>query len=32
MSPIVDLSCKGSLVVGIANEYSIAAGCVRAFR
>jgi enoyl-[acyl-carrier protein] reductase I len=29
MSPIVDLSGKRGLVVGIANEHSIAAGCAR---
>jgi enoyl-[acyl-carrier protein] reductase I len=29
-APIVDLTAK--LVVGIANEYSIAYGCARAFR
>jgi enoyl-[acyl-carrier protein] reductase I len=32
MSPIVDLSGKRGLVVGIANEHSIAAGCATAFR
>lgn len=32
MTPIVDLSGKRGLVVGIANESSIAYGCARAFR
>lgn len=32
MSPIVDLAGKRGLVVGIANEHSIAAGCATAFR
>lgn len=32
MTPIVDLSGKRGLVVGIANESSIAFGCARAFR
>ena len=32
MSPIVDLSGKRGLVVGIANAHSIAAGCAAAFR
>ena len=32
LSPIVDLSGKRGLVVGIANESSIAYGCARAFR
>ncbi|MBJ3777528.1 enoyl-ACP reductase FabI [Acuticoccus mangrovi] len=32
MSPIVDLSGKRGLVVGIANEHSIASGCASAFR
>ena len=32
MSPIVDLSGKRGLVVGIANEHSIATGCATAFR
>ncbi|MBT0671520.1 enoyl-ACP reductase FabI [Novosphingobium profundi] len=31
MKPVVDLSGKRGLVVGIANEHSIAAGCARAF-
>ncbi len=31
LTPIVDLSGKRGLVVGIANEHSIAAGCARAF-
>lgn len=31
-SPIVDLAGKRGLVVGIANDHSIAAGCARAFR
>lgn len=30
--PLIDLSGKRGLVVGIANEHSIAAGCARAFR
>lgn len=32
MAPIVDLAGKRGLVVGIANEQSIAAGCAHAFR
>ncbi len=32
MKPIVDLAGKRGLVVGIANEHSIAAGCATAFR
>lgn len=32
MSPLVDLAGKRGLVVGIANEHSIAAGCAEAFR
>jgi enoyl-[acyl-carrier protein] reductase I len=32
MTPIGDLSGKRGLVVGIANESSIAFGCARAFR
>ena len=32
MAPLVDLSGKRGLVVGIANEHSIAAGCAQAFR
>lgn len=32
MKPLVDLSGKRGLVVGIANEQSIAAGCARTFR
>lgn len=32
MKPLVDLRGKRGLVVGIANEHSIAAGCARAFR
>ena len=32
MTPIVDLTGKRGLVVGIANESSIAYGCARAFR
>ncbi|CAN5345669.1 enoyl-ACP reductase FabI [soil metagenome] len=32
MSNLVDLSGKRGLVVGIANEHSIATGCARAFR
>lgn len=32
MRPIVDLAGKRGLVVGIANEHSIAAGCATAFR
>jgi enoyl-[acyl-carrier protein] reductase I len=32
MSPIVDLAGRRGLVVGIANEHSIAAGCGAAFR
>ncbi|MFN4283137.1 MAG: enoyl-ACP reductase FabI [Alphaproteobacteria bacterium] len=32
MAPIIDLSGKKGLVVGIANESSIAAGCAEAFR
>ncbi|HEY0233653.1 MAG TPA: enoyl-ACP reductase FabI [Afipia sp.] len=32
MTPIVDLSGKRGLVVGIANEHSIAYGCANAFR
>ncbi|WP_454887521.1 enoyl-ACP reductase FabI [Sphingomonas oryzagri] len=32
MKPLVDLSGKRGLVVGIANEHSIAAGCAQAFR
>ncbi|MFG1466357.1 enoyl-ACP reductase FabI [Xanthobacter sp. DSM 24535] len=32
MTPIVDLTGKRGLVVGIANEHSIAYGCARAFR
>ncbi|WP_454884222.1 enoyl-ACP reductase FabI [Sphingomonas oryzagri] len=32
MNPLVDLAGKRGLVVGIANEHSIAAGCARAFR
>ena len=32
MTPLVDLSGKRGLVVGIANESSIAAGCAAAFR
>ena len=32
MSPIVDLAGRRGLVVGIANEHSIAAGCAAAFR
>ena len=31
MTPLVDLRGKRGLVVGIANERSIAAGCARAF-
>jgi enoyl-[acyl-carrier protein] reductase I len=31
MKPLVDLSGKRGLVVGIANDHSIAAGCARAF-
>ncbi|HUD30993.1 MAG TPA: enoyl-ACP reductase FabI [Novosphingobium sp.] len=31
MKPLVDLAGKRGLVVGIANEHSIAAGCARAF-
>lgn len=32
MKPLVDLSGKRGLVIGIANDHSIAAGCARAFR
>ncbi|PZU95146.1 MAG: enoyl-[acyl-carrier-protein] reductase FabI [Chelatococcus sp.] len=32
MPPIIDLAGKRGLVVGIANEHSIAAGCAAAFR
>ncbi|NPD15107.1 enoyl-ACP reductase FabI [Xinfangfangia sp. D13-10-4-6] len=32
MTPVADLSGKRGLVVGVANETSIAAGCARAFR
>ncbi|KPL68452.1 short-chain dehydrogenase [Erythrobacter sp. SG61-1L] len=32
MKPLVDLTGKRGLVVGIANEHSIAAGCAAAFR
>ncbi|AKH43430.1 enoyl-[acyl-carrier protein] reductase I [Altererythrobacter atlanticus] len=32
MKPLVDLSGKKGLVVGIANDHSIATGCARAFR
>lgn len=32
MTPLVDLTGKRGLVVGIANEHSIAAGCAHAFR
>ena len=32
MKTLVDLSGKRGLIVGIANEHSIAAGCARAFR
>lgn len=32
MASVVDLSGKRGLIVGIANEHSIAAGCARAFR
>ncbi len=32
MNPIIDLSGKRGLVVGIANEHSIATGCARLFR
>ena len=32
MNSIIDLSGKRGLVVGIANEHSIAAGCARMFR
>lgn len=32
MTAVVDLTGKRGLVVGIANEHSIAAGCARAFR
>lgn len=32
MATVVDLAGKRGLVVGIANEHSIAAGCARAFR
>lgn len=32
MSPIVDLAGKREIVIGIANEHSIAAGCAMAFR
>ncbi len=32
MTPLVDLSGKRGLVIGIANEQSIAAGCAEAFR
>ena len=32
MKPIVDLAGKRGLVVGIANEHSIATGCAKAFR
>ncbi|RDE05611.1 enoyl-ACP reductase FabI [Sphingomonas aracearum] len=32
MKPLVDLSGKRGLVVGIANEHSIATGCAQAFR
>ena len=31
MKPLVDLAGKRGLVVGIANEHSIAAGCAEAF-
>ena len=31
MKPLVDLSGKRGLIVGIANESSIAAGCAEAF-
>jgi len=31
MTPLVDLSGKRGLIVGIANEHSIAAGCAKAF-
>lgn len=31
MKPVVDLSGKRGLVIGIANEHSIAAGCAKAF-
>jgi enoyl-[acyl-carrier protein] reductase I len=32
MKPLVDLTGKRGLVIGIANEHSIAAGCAQAFR
>ena len=32
MKPLVDLSGKRGLIVGIANEHSIATGCAQAFR
>lgn len=32
MKPLVDLTGKRGLIVGIANEHSIAAGCAEAFR
>ena len=32
MKPLVDLSGKRGLVIGIANEHSIATGCAQAFR
>ena len=32
MTPVIDLTGKRGLVVGIANDHSIAAGCARAFR
>lgn len=31
MTPLVDLKGKRGLVIGIANEHSIAAGCAEAF-
>ena len=31
MTPLVDLTGKRGLVIGIANEHSIAAGCAEAF-
>ena len=32
MTPLVDLTGKRGLIVGIANKQSIAAGCAQAFR
>ena len=31
MTPLVDLTSKRGLILGVANEHSIAAGCAQAF-